>query len=125
MDWIYILHACMCEGIVVLYVYLQAATDGNAEILQELIFKFGQVSVSHDSLINMYNTLGYTMLHYAVMYKQLNCITTLIELGAGKLTTLMIARVTIATSYSHHLIQHRMYSYMQLYMGSIHMYFVL
>ena len=61
----------------------QAATDGDAEALQELVFKFGQVSVPHDSLINLHNSLGYTMLHYAIMYKRMNCITTLIELGAG------------------------------------------
>ena len=61
----------------------QAATDGDAETLRELVFTFGEVPVSHDSLINMYNTLGYTMLHYAIMYKRMDCITTLIELGAG------------------------------------------
>ena len=66
-----------------LYDVFQAATDGNSEALQELVFKFGQVSVPNDSLINMYNTLGYTMLHYAIMYKRIDCITTLIELGAG------------------------------------------
>ena len=66
-------------------VLFQAAADGEAEILQELVFKFGQVSIPNDSLINMYNTLGYTMLHYAVMYKRMDCIKTLIELGAGKL----------------------------------------
>jgi len=31
----------------------------------------------------MYNLLGYTMLHYAVMYKRMNCIEVLIEFGAG------------------------------------------
>jgi len=63
--------------------HFQAAADGDTETLQELVFKFGQVSIPNDSLINMYNTLGYTMLHYAVMYKRMDCITTLIELGAG------------------------------------------
>ena len=48
------------------------------------MYKFGHVPVPNDSLINMYNTLGYTMLHYAIMYKRMECITTLIELGAGK-----------------------------------------
>ena len=64
---------------------MQAATDGDTEALQELASKFEhlQVSVPHDSLINMYNSLGYTMLHYAIMYKRMNCIMTLIELGAG------------------------------------------
>ena len=64
--------------------FFQAATDGDTEALQELVFKFGQVSIPNDSLINMYNTLGYTMLHYAIMYKRMDCITTLIELGAGR-----------------------------------------
>ena len=64
-------------------VFFQAASDGDPETLQELVFKFGQVSIPNDSLINMYNTLGYTMLHYAIMYKRMDCITTLIELGAG------------------------------------------
>ena len=63
--------------------FMQAATDGDAEVLQELVFKFGQVSVPHDNLINLHNPLGYTMLHYAIMYKRMNCIATLIELGAG------------------------------------------
>ena len=63
--------------------FFQAASDGDPKALQELVFKFGQVSVPNDSLINMYNTLGYTMLHYAIMYKRMECITTLIELGAG------------------------------------------
>ena len=63
--------------------FSQAASDGRVETLQELAFKFEQVSVPQDSLINMYNPLGYTMLHYAIMYKQLECITSLIEMGAG------------------------------------------
>jgi len=52
-------------------------------MLQDLILKFGKVQIPHDALINMYNLLGYTMLHYAVMYKRMNCIEVLIELGAG------------------------------------------
>jgi len=47
--------------------------------------KFGKVQIPHDALINMYNLLGYTMLHYAVMYKRMNCIEALIEFGAGLL----------------------------------------
>ncbi|XP_065891015.1 transient receptor potential cation channel subfamily A member 1-like [Dysidea avara] len=61
---------------------MQAAADGDVETLQELILKFGKVQIPHDTLINMHNLLGYTMLHYAVMYKRMNCIEALIELGA-------------------------------------------
>ena len=74
------MHACIA---IMCLLFFQAATDGDAEALQELVFKFGQVSIPNDSLINMYNTLGYTMLHYAIMYKRMDCMTTLIELGAG------------------------------------------
>ena len=48
------------------------------------MLKFGQVSAAHHSLINICDKLGYTMLHYAIMYEKMNCIATLIELGAGK-----------------------------------------
>ena len=68
----------------------QAASDGRVETLQELAFKFEQVSVPQDNLINMYNPLGYTMLHYAIIYKQLECITTLIEMGAGTVCTYIL-----------------------------------
>jgi len=66
-------------------IVLQAAADGDVEMLQELILKFGKVHIPHDALINMHNLLGYTMLHYAVMYKRMNCIEVLIEFGAGLL----------------------------------------
>ena len=72
----------IANGMAILF--FQAASDGDPEALQELVFKFGQVSIPNDSLINMYNTLGYTMLHYAIMYKRMECMTTLIELGARK-----------------------------------------
>ena len=64
--------------------FFQAATDGDAATVFEVVLKFGQVPIPNDTLINMYNTLGYCMLHYAVMYKKMDCITILIELGAGK-----------------------------------------
>ena len=102
----------MCLHVIL---YFQAATDGDAEILQELIFKFGQVSVSHDGLINMYNALGYTMLHYAVMYKQLNCITTLIELGAGnKLSKYLLTYLTVKLALN---LSIYIYSYISMYLS--------
>ena len=77
----------------------QAASDGRVETLQELAFKFEQVSVPQDGLINMYNPLGYTMLHYAIMYKQLECITSLIEMGAGMQLYLIIGLLCILHTY--------------------------
>jgi len=72
-----------------LHYFPKAAAGGDVEILQELILKFGRVHIPHNTLINMYNLLGYTMLHYAVMYKRMNCIKVLIEFGAGLLFTCM------------------------------------
>lgn len=62
---------------------LQAVTTGNAEALQELVLKLRQVPVAYHSLINICDTLGYAVLHYAIMYENMDCIATLIELGAG------------------------------------------
>ena len=76
--WNYILIIC------------QAVTTGDTEALQELVLKFGQVPASHHSLINICDTLGYTLLHYAIMYKEMDCITTLIELGAGIVTSYIL-----------------------------------
>jgi len=73
----------------VIVLLLQAAATGAAETLQELILKFEYLSIPRGALINIHNTRGYNMLHYAVMYKRIDCIETLLRLGAGKMSACM------------------------------------
>ena len=79
----------------------QAVETGDAEAIQELVLKFGQVSAAHYSLINICDKLGYTMLHYAIMYEKMDCIAMLIELGAGR----VYSRITL--NIAMHVIVHR------------------